>query len=111
MNRRPDSRSPLRVYKEMDLTYREVAQTLLRLGYQDRSDEQNFRFTNEKFKSEVELPLPKNGGEEFVQKALIVGFTYIMAWKGVLKDMDDFAKMVERERLQELKKERTARAA
>ena len=95
----------------MDISYREVANTLLRLGYRNESDRQQCKFVHENYHSEVTLPLPKTGMEEFVPKALFVSFTYIMAWKGVLKHIDDFAKMVEADRQKVAKPTRMAKAA
>lgn len=88
----------LSVYKEMEVSYRELASALIRLGYRSVADGKYFRFINEEFDSVILLQLPRKSDEEKVNKANFVALSLNMEWKGVIEDMDDLAKMIERDR-------------
>jgi len=88
----------LSVYKEMEVSYRELASALSYLGYRNATNEKHFRFINDEFNSDILLPLPHKSEEEKVNKAYFVALSINMEWKGVLDDMDDLAKMIERNR-------------
>lgn len=88
----------LSVYNEMEVSYRELASALMRLGYRNATNEKYFRFINDEFDSVILLQLPRKSEEEKVNKANFVALSWNMEWKGVLDDMDDLAKMIERDR-------------
>jgi signal recognition particle subunit SEC65 len=86
-----------RVYKEMTITYGELAQALLELGYRNESDSEHFRFVHKKYDSVILLKNnPSNRG---LFKAIISGFSYQLYMQGVIEDYDDLAKLVEKNRL------------
>ena len=88
----------LSVYKEIEISYRELANALLRLGYHKAASDKYFRYINNEHNSDIILPLPRKSDEEKVNKAYFVALSYNMEWKGVLNHMDDLAKMIERDR-------------
>ena len=94
------------VYHELSATYGEVAEALLQMHYQDKSDEQYFLFTNEKYDAEIRLPIRPLDTPFF--KANLMAFSNIMYMKGVIKHPDDFAKRIEKNRLQAEKQENIA---
>ena len=87
----------IRVYKEMLVTYGELAHALTQLGFEDDSTTEYFQYVNEKEKSVVLL---KNKPEnEFVAKINLAGCSYQLYFQGVLKHTDDLAKRIEKNRM------------
>ena len=96
----------IRVYKEMLVTYGELAHALTQLGFEDDSTTEYFQYVNEKEKSVVLL---KNKPEnEFVAKINLSGCSYQLYFQGVLKHTDDLAKRIEKNRMPKKTKKRVA---
>ena len=96
----------IRVYKEMLVTYGELAHALTQLGFEDDSTTEYFQYVNEKEKSVVLL---KNKPEnEFVAKINLAGCSYQLYFQGVLKHTDDLAKRIEKNRMPKKTKKRVA---
>ena len=96
----------IRVYKEMLVTYGELAYALTQLGYVDDSTPEYFQYVNEKEKSTVLL---RNHLEnEFVAKINLVGCSYQLYFQGVLKHTEDLAKRIEKNRMPKKTKKRVA---
>jgi hypothetical protein len=85
------------VYKEMEVTYGEIAQALKQLGYKDESTSKHFRFVNDAFKSEFLLPT-RPLESKFV-KANTVSFSNLLFMQGVVKNPDKLVKIIEKNRL------------
>jgi hypothetical protein len=85
------------VYKEMEVTYGEMAQALKQLGYQDESTSKHFRFVNDAYKSEFLLPA-RPLETKFV-KANTVSFSNLLFMQGVVKNPEKLVKMIEKNRL------------
>ena len=88
-----------RIYKEMDISYRELSSMLRKLGYREERLPNQIRYVHDGFNSVVQLPLPRKNEDENVLKALIAGYSYALWAKGVIEDPHDLAKMIEKERL------------
>lgn len=88
-----------RIYKDMDITYRELSNLLRKLGYRVEVLPDRIRYINEDFNSIVQLPLPRKGENENVEKSLIAGYSYALSAQGVIEDPHDLAKMIEKDRL------------
>lgn len=86
-----------RVYKEMNITYGELAEALTQLGYKNESDIEYFRYVNKKYNSVILLR--SNPLNRTLFKAIISGFSYQLYMQGVIEDYDDLAKLVEKNRL------------
>ena len=86
-----------KVYKEMNITYGELAQALTQLGYKNESDSEHFRYVNKKYDSVVLLRA--NPVKRILFKAIVSGFSYQLYMQGVIEDYDDLAKLVEKNRL------------
>lgn len=85
------------VYKEMNITYGELAQALTQLGFKNESDSEYFRYVNKKYDSVVLLRA--NPVNRILFKAIISGFSYQLYMQGVIEEYDDLAKLVEKNRL------------
>ena len=86
-----------RVYKEMSITYGELAQALAQLGYKNESDGTHFRYVNKKYDSVILLRA--NSANRVLFKAIISGFSYQLSMQGVIEEEDDLAKLVEQNRI------------
>ena len=86
-----------RVYKEMSITYGELAQALSQLGYKNDSDSEHFRYVNKKHDSVILLRA--NSANRTLFKAIISGFAYQLSMQGVIEEEDDLAKLVEKNRM------------
>ena len=85
------------VYKEIDVTYGEVAEALGQLGFIDKSTQDYFLLVNESTKSEVRLPYrPKDA---LFPKINSLGFSNILFMQGIIKHPDNLIKMIEKNRL------------
>ena len=91
-------RKEIRAYKDMEVTYRELSSALIRLGYRNATDEKYFRYINDEYNSVILLQLPRKSEDETIHKVYFAALSQNMEWKGVLDDMDDLAKMIERDR-------------
>ena len=85
------------VYKELNVTYGEVAQALKQLGYRDESNQAYFRFVNDTYESELLLPVRPL--DTFFVKANTVGFSNLLFMQGVIKDPDNLVKLIEKNRV------------
>jgi hypothetical protein len=86
-----------RVYKEMVITYGELATALMQLGYKNESDSDHFKYVNKKHDSVILLRA--NPANRTLFKAIISGFSYQLYMQGVIDDCDDLAKLVEKNRM------------
>jgi predicted DNA binding CopG/RHH family protein len=98
-----------RVYNEISATYGEVALALKKLGFQDVSTSEHFRFMNEKHNSEVKLPARLLDAP--FAKANLAGYSYQLYMQGVIKHIDNFAKLIEKNRFFANAKEQKKQAA
>ena len=85
------------VYKEMDITYGEMAEALTQLGFKDESTSELFLFVREARKVEVRLPFRPQ--ETVFAKINTLGFSNILFMQGILKHPDNVVKMIEKNRL------------
>jgi hypothetical protein len=86
-----------RVYKEMSITYGELAQALTQLGYKNESNANHFRYVNKKHDSVISLRA--NSANRILFKAIVSGFAYQLSMQGVIEEEDDLAKLVEKNRM------------
>jgi hypothetical protein len=94
------------VYKEMLVTYGELAHALTQMGFSDESTSEYFQYTNPKEKATILLraKTPK----ENVSKANLAGCSYQLYMHGILKHTDDLAKRIEKNRLPKKTKKHVA---
>ena len=94
----------LRVYKELDITNREMIETLMRLGFKETLvDAKEYRMVNEAKKSVIRLP--REPLDQYILKAYTVSFSNLLYLQGLIADFDDLVKMIEKERLEKAKVE------
>jgi hypothetical protein len=84
------------VYKEMDVTYGEMAQALTQLGFKDESTSELFLFVREARKVEVRLPYRPE--DTLFAKINTLGFSNILFMQGIIKHPDNLVKMIEKKR-------------
>ncbi len=84
------------LYNDISATYGEVVMALKKLGFQDASTSEQFRFVNEKHNSEIKLPIKPLETPFF--KADLIGYSYILYMQGIIKHRDDLAKRIEKNR-------------
>lgn len=87
----------IRVYKEMLVTYGELAYALTQLGFVQDTTSPYFQYVNEKKNSTVSLK--KHPENEMVAKINLAGCSYQLYLQGILKHTDDLAKRIEKNRL------------
>ncbi len=85
------------VYKELEVTYGEVAHALTQLGFKDESTQELFLFVREARKSEVRLPYRPL--DTVFAKINTLGFSNILFMQGIIKHPDQLVKMIEKNRL------------
>lgn len=87
----------LQINENIIATYAEVAEALKKLGFQDMSTPKHFRLVHNAYNSEVKLPARPL--DTLFSKVNLAGFSYQLYMQGVIKDYDDLAKLVEKNRL------------
>lgn len=95
-------------YNDISATYGEVAIALKKLGFQDVSTSEYFRFVLEKHNAEIKLPARPL--ETIFSKTNMVGYSYILYMQGIIKHRDDLAKRIEKNRFAAKSKKQTAKA-
>ena len=85
-----------RIYKDLEISYQELATALVQFGFQDVSDSRRFHFVNPKFKATVLIPL--KAPDELVLKSHFVANSTGLCAAGVTREVDDLAKLIERNR-------------
>jgi hypothetical protein len=86
------------IYKNMEVSYHEFEQALLRLGYYKVTKPHARLYINEVYDSVISLS-PLNTPDRIMIKGAFSAEAYLMEMKGVLESRDDIAKMIEQERL------------
>ena len=96
-----------RIYNEIQPTYGEWLPILAKLGYEKHTYEtdsvlgsgklKNYRFENIKFKSIILLPFKPDNAP--VLKAHFAAYSYQLYMMGVIDDVQDMAKTIEKNRL------------
>jgi hypothetical protein len=86
----------IRVYKEMLVTYRELANALAQMGFSDESTSEYFQYTNQK--EEATILLRARPAEAIVAQINLAGCSYQLYMHGILKHTDDLAKRIEKNR-------------
>lgn len=90
-----------RIYKDMEVSYNEVEEALKQLGFKNHSDSKRFYFVKDTPNAIFKMPLKTS--DEKVLKAHLAANSYGLWASGVIKDIHDFAKLIERNRLVEIK--------
>jgi hypothetical protein len=85
-----------RIYKDIEVNYREVEKALLALGFKNESDAERFYFVQKKHKAV--FIMPQKSPTDKVLKAHFSANSYGLWASGVTADIHDFAKMIEASR-------------
>ena len=87
----------LKVYKETDITNKEMIDVLQKLGFTEiKGDEHDYRMENKSF--DMYLIMPRRPLTEFILKGYTAKFSKMLLDFGVTEGFDDLVKMVLKER-------------
>jgi hypothetical protein len=86
------------IYKDMEVSYQEFEQALLRLGYYKVTKRHARLYVNEAYDSIISISY-LNKPSKMMVKGAFAAEAYLMEMKGVLENKDDIAKMIEQDRL------------
>ena len=95
----------LKVYKETDITNKEMIDVLQRLGFVEvTGDVHDYRMENKAF--DMYLLMPRRPLNEFILKGYTAKFSKMLLDFGVTEDFDDLVKMVLKERAKKRREEK-----
>ena len=94
--------TPPKIYIEVPVTYGEMITVLTKLGYQQEFDGKHNRYTNEKHKSVVVLPVRPL--DETVERIDVAAASYRLYLQGVIKEEENLVRMIQKNRLKQSKK-------
>ena len=89
--------TPPSIYVEVPITYGEMIETLTKLGYHRQLDGNINRFINEKYNSEIKLPVREL--DETVERIYVAAYSYRLYLQSVIKKEEDLIKMIQKNRL------------
>lgn len=89
------------IYKNMDVSYQEFENALLRLGYRKVMKPHARLYINEAYDSIISLS-HLNTPDRIMIRGAFASEAYLMEMKGVLENRDDIAKMIEQDRLAQM---------
>jgi hypothetical protein len=85
------------IINEVTVTNGELMRVLTQLGYTKEMGDKIYRFTNEKYKSMVDLPIRPL--DEAVQKIYLATYSYRLYMQGVIRYEENLIKKVQQNRL------------
>lgn len=85
------------IIKEVNITFRELIKVLTQLGFRDESDDEKYRFVNDKHSSIVHLPL--RSLDENVMKIDVAANSYRLYMQGVIQKEENLVNKVLQNRL------------
>jgi hypothetical protein len=95
----------LKVYKETDITNKEMIDVLQRLGFVEvTGDIHDYRMENKAF--DMYLLMPRRPLNEFILKGYTAKFSKMLLDFGITEDFDDLVKMVLKERAKKRREEK-----
>jgi hypothetical protein len=86
------------IYKNLDITYQEFEAALLKLGYRKVPKNNATNYILDSHDSIISIS-HLNTPDKKMNKGEFTAQSFLMEMKGVLKEKDDIAKMIEQERL------------
>lgn len=89
----------LKIYKDLEITYQEFEQAVVRLGYRKEVKKNVILYINDDYDSIFYVSTLVSPEMKMV-KAEFATNAFLMEMKGVLNDKDDIAKMIEQSRLE-----------
>ncbi len=85
------------IIKEVSITYKEFIKVLIQLRYRDETNDERYRFVNDKHKSIVELRL--RSLDENVMKVDVARYSYLLYMQGVIQKEENLVNKVLQNRL------------
>ena len=93
--------SPSKIFIEESITNKELIKGLTQIGFRDESNENSYRFVNDKYNSIVELPVRPL--DEAVQRMYLASYSYQLYLQGVIKDEENLVEKALKNRKKENK--------
>ena len=78
------------IIKEVIVTYGEITDVLMQLGYRNESNEERYHFVNDTYKSVVDLPPYPLG--DVVKHQFLAIYSYQLYMQGIIKNEENLAK-------------------
>lgn len=95
----------LKVYKETDITNKEMIDVLQKLGFKEiPGDPHDYQMENTTF--DMYIIMPRRSPNEFILKGYTTKFSKMLVDFGVTEDFDDLVKMVLKERAKKRREEK-----
>ena len=98
--------SPSKIFIEESITNKELIKGLTQIGFRDESNENSYRFVNDKYNSIVELPVRPL--DEAVQRMYLASYSYQLYLQGVIKDEENLVEKALKNRKKENKASKMA---
>ena len=93
--------SPPNLFVKVSVTYGEMIEVLAKLGYQQDFDGKNNRFTKQKHKSFVVLPVRPL--DEILERMYVAAYSSRLYLQGVIKEEESLVRMIQKNRLKKNK--------
>ena len=93
--------SPSKIFIEESITNKELIKGLTQIGFRDESNENSYRFVNDKYNSIVELPVRPL--DEAVQRMYLASYSYQLYLQGVIKDEENLVEKALKNRKKKIK--------
>ena len=92
-----------RIYLDVPVTYAEMIEVLTKLGYQPEFDGKHNRYTHEKYKSMVLMPV--NNLSQTMEAAEVAAYSSRLYLQGALKEEENLIRKIQKNRLKKSQKQ------
>jgi hypothetical protein len=90
------------IFVEVPVTYGEMNEVLIKLGYRQEFDGKNNRYVNDKHDSFVLLPV--KSADEILERAYVAAYSSRLYGQGVIKEEESLIHKIQKNRLKKSKK-------
>lgn len=91
-----------RIFIDEPVTYREMIEVLIQLGYHPEFDGQYNRYINEKYKSRVLMPV--DNLDELMERADVAAYSSLLHRQDIIKEEEGLIRKIQKNRLKKNKK-------
>ena len=87
---------PFRIHNDLETTYDEFSRALKKLGFQNESTPEEFRYVHAE--TGCIIKLRQKQPDTTLIKAYFANFSFAIYYNGLIENVHDLAKMIEKER-------------